>query len=98
MVGKGKKGWQQTVVFEGLKVAVKFTLSFSWSPGLELQMIPELVPYFQGAGYKLQLQGDVIRIAVQNLCEKLTHSADYCVFQGRLAVSPGRLLSWEKEK
>lgn len=79
-------------------MALKFTLGFSSSPGLELQMVPELVPYFQGAGYKLQLQVAAIRIAVQDLCEKLTHAADYCVFQGRLAVSPGHLLSWEKEE
>lgn len=37
-------------------------------------------------------------MAMQNLCEKLTHSADYCVLQDRLAMSPGHLLSWKKRR
>lgn len=85
-------------MFGVLWEAIKLILGFSWSPGLELQIVPDLVLHFQGVEYELQLQGAVSRMAIQNLCEKLTHSADYCVFQDRLVMSPGHLLSREKEK
>jgi len=32
------------------------------------------------------------------VCEKLIHSAAYCVLQDRVTVSPDHLLSWKKRR